>query len=106
MDDTDITPALSAEEWAATPAFADDSGVTVEVTRDGLVVIGDDGNGVILDAAKTLALANHALPVGHPLKITRAKLDALEAAIGRGDYEDYGAAQAVMDHLAALLPPE
>lgn len=102
----EIKPALTAEEWR-----------TSDLTELPRYLIGEE------NAAWVAAAANHALPAGHPLKITRADLAAVrEAEELYGDVwgatmnnpaEDdkasgdvYFALQRLAAKLAALLPPE
>ena len=110
-----IEPALTAEEWRSPPQFDDASGVTIEATDDGLIVVSDTGDGYIVDAFKVMALANHALPADDSRKITRADVEVLKRASVIYRVSDWESAtnddatkkvQRIAAKLAALLPPE
>lgn len=84
-----IAPALTAEEWERRLVLVpfdgkhgpvDDATVTC---RHGLLFAASPGDTLHPRiAAAALALANDALPDGHPLKITRADVEALSESIG------------------------
>ena len=110
MTNQTIPPALTAQEWAHPPAFDDDSGARVGV-YDGQLVVTDNqtGYGLVIDPDKTMALANHALPDGHPLKITRADVVAarrISHDSGGWTDENRDIVERLAAKLAALLPPE
>jgi hypothetical protein len=117
-----MRPALTAEEWSDKSAsYHEEDGP--EFIQDKQILIGPSGesifvkrsfNGAPVDMVSLrddqlvalIALANHALPDDHPLKITREMIDGL---IGEAE-----AAPTVQQHaflisvasvLAALLPP-
>ena len=123
MTNQTIPPALTADQWMTRkvmyhetdgPDYTEDidiaigpSGQSVYVRRNtnGMVeYVGLHGDKI----PATIALANHALPDGHPLKITRDDIKALTDAAGPdfGPRIDIGAFQALAAKLAALLPPE
>jgi hypothetical protein len=86
MSETDITPALSAEDWR-------------EVLPN---IIGSQAV-----PHQTMAIANAALPDDDPRKITRADVDAIETAMTHAiGYQTRGAIKELRAKLAALLPPE
>lgn len=96
----EIKPALTPEEWEDVRL------------RDGctlLSVVSDIGAFPDL-APAAMAVANHALPNGHPLKITREDVDQVEEVCAMYDRERYQHMWAVLERLsaklAALLPPE
>jgi hypothetical protein len=117
MDNTTITPALSADEWEE-----------VRVERSAAIAGQMAHRSVnIYDAraaARHMALANAALPDGHPLKITGKMVENirdvagyLRVTLGSGanfwQREDEPTIRAFVnsairhaDALAALLPPE
>lgn len=95
----EIQPALTQEEWSERlrmPEWA---------------------SWVLSSRAQHMALANHALPDGHPLKITHEDLYWLGQACDyaerfgynnpySGAYEAVDKARALRDRLLALLPPK
>ena len=121
MTDT-IQPALTPGEWA------DADGIQIARTADGVVSVmdwtryvggvglritgGDDNGDIDIDPVQlppVMALANHALPDGHPLKITRADVHALQYVAEMREMRDEQEKSVIADlaaKLAALLPPE
>jgi hypothetical protein len=92
MADTDqITPALTAEEWARWQRHDDDG-------RRGMLV-GER------DAAKVAALGNAALPDDDPRKITRAHIEALMECVKFTGGPEADKAEELAKILTALLPP-
>jgi hypothetical protein len=106
----EVKPALSAEEWAQIPRSLHGSGVLVIDSIDGMRLRQTD------TLARIMALANAALPVDHPQKLTWEMVDALRES-ARVHQDEYGfdkrpkhVAQralglAAIDGIAALLPP-
>jgi hypothetical protein len=119
-----IEPALTAAEWAAQggPSFSAkgaDSGIDemeecpFAGTEDGVVFVGYRANYVrLIDPASIAALAAvclAALPDGHPMKITRDRVeDMILAASLLPDNRPHLAAElrSTAAMLAALTPPE
>jgi hypothetical protein len=103
-------PALTPDEWAEQRYRDDEYGEGVGILRGTLCTVYDSGEGRFpMDAGKVLALANHALPDGHPLKITRDDVLWLERVISLEMYENPRLAEHINTlriKLAALLPPE
>jgi len=107
-----VEPALSAEEWAQ--GFVDwgisyaHRGVTLN--KHGGVDVYDDTDSSSVapnELPSLMALANHALPDSHPLKITRVDVEGLRRnahLMPVGAYKDGTLTLAAK--LAALLPPE
>jgi hypothetical protein len=122
MADTDvIAPALTPEQWANAfrevpgtigPGYAvsdnDDWRYTIRAYDVGEVSIEvPDGQGADIGPGHIpalIALANAALPVGNPYKITREDVETIRAATGSHDW--YVALERIAGQLAALLPPE
>jgi hypothetical protein len=78
---TDLTPALTAEEWERRWCVRVDT--TVSINKYGLVVINDGSNEssgraeIGADAGyAAIALLNHVLPDGDPRKLTWADVEA------------------------------
>lgn len=100
-----ITPALTREDWADAR----------EMGNLQMFVMNTEGIPPRLLPAQhghrpaaMLALANHVLPDGHPLKITREDVSNLDLAsyLLDGDGRDGEMVAAVAAKLAGLLPPE
>lgn len=91
---TDITPALSAEEWAIIETDKDFA------TQDRAALLGR------LSIAGRIAAYNALLPDDDPRKIRREHVDAIRAACTALDAEHgwpSGDADIVLPHLAAIL---
>ncbi len=126
----EIRPALTPEEWEEPSVYsigreevdgdvdAMRVGIRVEQNREAgtRYLVGWNENSdypyesVIQGEkiAKLVAIANHALPDGHPLKITREDVKEMEIAsyLLDGEGRDGAAIAAIAAKLAALLPPE
>jgi hypothetical protein len=108
---TDLTPALTDEEWKKghylAPGDADFSlrGNTLQVSGDSWDT--DSVHNRPDDLAALIALANHALPEGDPRRIEKADIDAvffdLAALVDRGGSPDQRSYR-LLFKLAALLP--
>ena len=98
MANETIAPALTAKEWQSVSSEA--RGRPNWRRLQPLCSDEDD-----LPAA--MALVNHYLPDGHPLKITREDVEALHEAAGPdfGPRIDIGVLRNLAAKLAALLPP-
>ena len=116
MTNQTIPPALTAEEWeqgfADWGVMYDHSGVSLgSPSRKGISVYtdGDDVDVAADQLPSLIALANHALPDGHPLKITRADVVAarrISHDSGGWTDENRDIVERLAAKLAALLPPE
>jgi hypothetical protein len=116
----DPRPALTPEQWAErnvdTEAFygyVDDAGIIVGETGEDMG--GPVGVFVYQDhLPAVMALANAALPDGHPNKVTRADVEDLAAVISAYDWDTIHGeplarrerAARALAKLRALLPPE
>lgn len=113
---TNLTPALSAEEWATGEATR--LATTVEWTAANSIIVRQNNQAVFVlsgELPSLIALANHALPDEHPGKFTHEhveKLQTIAALIPMqqtgGGYISHSAAtflREFADRLAALLPP-
>jgi hypothetical protein len=119
-NDTEITSALSAEEWAARRTerlWTRQDGVVAVTSPNPPGVFSSEPRhiAISIDLAgrhQAIALLNDSLPDTDPRKITRADVEALtDLPIGDDlGGNDYAAALAVIHtvaaKLAALLPPE
>lgn len=112
----EIKPALTREEWSEKEHRI--SRREVMSGGKGFVIDGPDPSDSVYvdspdDLAAAVALANDALPDGHPLKITREDVAALHVVLsgygsefvedGKGDV---ARCERLAAKLAALLPPE
>lgn len=108
-----LRPALTPEEWAQ--GFVDwglmhaHRGVTLN--KHGGVEVYDDTDSADVapnELPSLIALANHALPEGHPGKLTWEDVEAVTDA-ARGQEHEFNQSDARLDalaaKLAALLPP-
>lgn len=117
----EITPALTAEEWAQ--MGYGDGAVLVRFDLAGEVVLWFEGPLSLGWPHKLVAAGNAALPDGHPGKLTRADVSALRDMLDRVRYtwddgpSDEGwqsdelkrgivAGDRLAAILASLLPPE
>lgn len=107
----EITPALSAEEWAQREAVR----ASTEISAlDGSVMLVDpDAPSTVVLAEGVpalMALANAALPDGDPRKLTREDVALIRGERFGGFKDDapalWRAVDALAAKLAALLPPE
>lgn len=115
MSDTPkLEPALTPDEWAWRTS-SPDYGEGDIVLSEGSLVVGYDAGacGQVIHDPPTvvIALANAALPEGHPAKITREKLDDLNSAVQMatrdGVYtKEYAGEFAFIDALRSYLPPD
>lgn len=115
MVDEKIEPALTAEEWIdsewRTTPYEVNSSISVDPSVHLLVFRHDRETRAIPFAtprefAAIIALANHALPDGHPLKITRQDAADMQEIAKHGDWFGVSDVARVAAKLAALLPPD
>lgn len=123
MTNQTIAPALTPQEAKderiiiPSPVAMPGHFMLFEIDSRGLAISVSGSRDVALthaDCVRLAAIANHALPDGHPLKITREDVNEL-ASIARDHQYPYGPSGRIDEgdilaklaaKLAALLPPE
>lgn len=110
-----IRPALTPEEWADGKMRSrfTESLVEPHITTDvrggrHMAVVAFDRRWIVARAEGWAALANHALPDGHPNKFTRADVERLRLLLGAFEPDDNvrGWLPNLAARIEALLPPE